>query len=185
MTFGASWGYELPFGKNKRFFNSASPVVSRIVSGWEINGSVRYATGTALQITANNNLGALGYPAKLADYVGGQPVFLKSNPRDFDPAKDRYLNSAAFAVPATFSLGNTARYLDWARGWTQKSEALSVGKKTQLNEGTLLEISADFTNPFNFVRWSNPNTNITSAAFGTVTGTAPGRTAQLNATLKF
>ena len=185
VTFGASWGYELPFGKNKRFFNSASPVVSRIVSGWEINGSVRYATGTALQITANNNLGALGYPAKLADYVGGQPVFLKSNPRDFDPAKDRYLNSAAFAVPATFSLGNTARYLDWARGWTQKSEALSVGKKTQLNEGTLLEISADFTNPFNFVRWSNPNTNITSAAFGTVTGTAPGRTAQLNATLKF
>jgi hypothetical protein len=36
------------------------------------------------------------------------------------------------------------------------------------------------------VRWNDPNTNIASGAqFGSVTGTQPGRTMQLNATFTF
>ena len=46
-------------------------------------------------------------------------------------------------------------------------------------------VRADATNPFNFVRWSNPNTNITSSNFGKVTGAAGGRSIQLNATVEF
>src|SRR2546430_12080026 len=50
------------------------------------------------------------------------------SPRDFDPAVNRYLNPGAFAVPASFALGNTARELDWGRGFSQKSESVSIGK---------------------------------------------------------
>ena len=63
--------------------------------------------------------------------------------------------------------------------------------QTETGIGIVLQVNDRSRNqrrlhePVQFVRWSNPNTNITSAAFGTVTGTAAGRTAQLNATLKF
>src|SRR5207249_2628953 len=85
VTFSASWGYELPFGEGRRFMTSSSPLVSRLVSGWSINGSVRYASGAALQITTTNNLAALGYPTKLADRVNGIDPHLKGR-SGFDPA---------------------------------------------------------------------------------------------------
>jgi len=46
-------------------------------------------------------------------------------------------------------------------------------------------VRADATNPFNFVRWSNPTTSITSSNFGKVTGASAGRVVQLNATVEF
>src|SRR5262249_18830816 len=122
------------------------------------------------------------------------------NPRDFDPAKDRYLNRSAFATPASFAIGDTARANDWARGWTQKSESLSVIKDIRIKESVRAELGADIINPFNFVRWGNPNTDITSGNFGKVTTLAQagagagsggggsgagGRTVQLNARIRF
>jgi len=108
-----------------------------------------------------------------------------TNPADFNPATSRYLNAAAFTTTTGFNFGNLAPTLSWARGFWDKQESLSIGKAFRFNERWLLDVSADATNPFNLVRWSNPNTNRLSPAFGTVTATAPGRTMQLNAMLKF
>ena len=43
----------------------------------------------------------------------------------------------------------------------------------------------DVNNPFNFVRWNNPNTSITSADYGRVTGSAEGRKVQLYLAVQF
>ncbi len=59
-----------------------------------------------------------------------------------------------------------------------------MGRIFRLHERANLEFSVD-ANPFNFHRWNNPNTFLTSAAFGTVTGAADGRTLQFNAAVKF
>lgn len=182
-VFVASGSYELPFGPGKRFLTGGGPL-GRLIGGWQFTGYVRYASGSPLAITGTNALGALGYPSIRANYIGGNP-FLVTNPREFDPAQDRYLNRVAFAAPSTFQLGNTARALDWVRGFTQKSEAISVAKRIAITEKIRAVIRADAQNPFNFVRWNNPNTNITSADFGRVTGAAAGRALQLNATVEF
>jgi hypothetical protein len=182
-VFVTSATYELPFGPGKRFL-SRGGALGRIVGDWQLTGYVRYASGAPLAITATNALGSLGYPSMRANYVGGDP-FLVTNPRDFDPARDRYLNRAAFAAPSTFELGNTARALDWVRGFTQKSEAISVAKRIPITERVRAVLRMDAQNPFNFVRWNNPNTDITSANFGRVTGAAAGRALQLNATVQF
>jgi hypothetical protein len=116
--------------------------------------------------------------------VGG-PVYAATNPRTFDPARDVYLHAAAFAAPPTFQLGNTARVLDWARGFSQKSESISLVKSLPVREKVHALLRADVQNPFNFVRWNNPNTNITSSTFGRVTGAAPGRSVQLSLALEF
>jgi hypothetical protein len=43
----------------------------------------------------------------------------------------------------------------------------------------------DVNNPFNFVRWGDPNTSITSANYGAVTSAADGRKIQLYLAVQF
>jgi len=185
FVFGVMWSYELPFGPRKMFGNSSNWVSSLILGGWSINGFLRYQSGNALGVLASNTMSALGYSAKYANYVGGSPT-LVTNPRDFSPAKDRYLNAAAFQVPGTFEFGNLAPVLGWLSGFPAKSEAIQLNKRTRINEKVSFELGADLANPFNFHRWTNPSTNLASpVTFGVVTGTTPGRVIQLNAKLSF
>ena len=71
------------------------------------------------------------------------------------------------------------------RGWTQKAESISIGKMFPIKERLRGQFRADINNPFNFVRWSNPNTSITSADYGRVTGSAEGRRVQLYLAVEF
>ena len=182
-VFVASGSYELPFGPGKKFL-SQNAALGRVLGGLQIAAYCRYTDGLALAITGGNGISALGYPNIRANYVGGDP-YKVTDPRSFDPARDLYLNSAAFATPSTFALGNTARVLDWVRGFSGKSESLSLAKRIPIKERLKAVVRADATNPFNLVRWNNPTTSITSSNFGKVTGAAGGRTIQLNATVEF
>lgn len=182
-VFVASGSYELPFGPGKRFL-SQGRFWAQVLGGWQLSGYCRYNSGSAMAITGGNAISALGYPSIRANYVGGE-VYKTTNPREFDPAIHLYLNSAAFATPSTYALGNTARVLDWVRGFTGKSESLSLAKRFFFGEKVRGMLRADAQNPFNFVRWSNPNTSITSSNFGKVTGAAGGRTIQLGASIEF
>ena len=182
-VFVATATWELPFGLGKRFLNHAG-AAARALAGWQATFFCRYTDGLPLAITAGNPLAAFGYPNIRANYTGG-PVYLKTNPRDFNPSSDTYLNAAAFAAPPTFQLGNTARVLDWVRGFSQKSESVSLAKTVPLNERLRAVLRGDAQNPFNFVRWNNPNTNIATSLFGKVTGAAAGRSVQLGLALEF
>jgi hypothetical protein len=183
--FRASASYDLPLGKGKRFLRDGNAFVNGIVGGWQVVFFMERGSGTALSIaTTNIPGGGYGY-AKRANYVAGPPLTISTNPRDFDPATSTYLNSAAFANPANFALGNTARTLDWLRGFTVKTEAASVNKNFRLREQASVKLGADFTNPFNFVRWNNPVTNLAAANFGKVTGASPGRRTQINLEIRF
>jgi hypothetical protein len=182
-VFVASGTYELPFGPGKRFLNRKTSA-AWLYGGWQATFLCRYSDGLPLTVTSGNPLAALGYPNMRANYVGGA-VHATTNPRTFDPARDTYLNASAFAAPSTFQLGNTARALDWARGFSQKSEAASISKTLPVGERLRAVMRADVQNPFNFVRWNNPNTNITSSLFGKVTAAAAGRSVQLGLSLEF
>jgi hypothetical protein len=183
--FSFSWTYDLPFGRDRKFLSGDSGVVSAIVSGWTLAGALRYQSGSALAITAQNNFGPLNYGIKYADRVPDTDVY--EAPRDgFDPTVDRYLNSDAFAAPAAFALGNTGGPLSYVRGFGQKSEALSLGRQLNVGDGKRVIIGIDVSNPFNFVRWNDPNTNISSGGqFGAVTSTQAARTVQVNLSYSF
>ena len=192
-TLQISANYTLPFGKGHALFGSSSALANRFVSGWELTTSLRYQSGLPLTLAGTGSLSGLGY-SQTANYISGNP-FAVTDPRNFDPSRDRYLNAAAFQNPAAFAFGNTAPTLSWLRGFTQKYESISINKTTAISERVRLEIGMDVMNPFNFVRWGNPNTSITSANFGQVTyvqgqSSSSGalnaaRTLQLNAVLKF
>ena len=53
-TFVASWSYELPFGKNRKH-----DLVHKLISGWTLNGVLRYESGRPLAVTMANDMGGL------------------------------------------------------------------------------------------------------------------------------
>ncbi|MBV8903833.1 MAG: hypothetical protein JOZ22_09365, partial [Acidobacteriia bacterium] len=184
-TLVVNWSYELPFGPGKKYVNSSSRAVRFLVGGWDIAGYVRYSSGNALSFTVTNNLSIMGYGSKFASYVAGAPIFGKTDPRNFDPAVDRYLAQGAFVVPPPYQFGNLAPNLDWVRGWTQKAEAISLGKAIPIKERLRAQFRAEINNPMNAVRWGDPNTSITSAAYGQVTSAADPRKIQLYLAVQF
>lgn len=177
--------YELPFGAGKPFLRNSGKFANALAGGWQLVFFLQRASGTPLSIVTTNNLSQFGYVTKRADVVQGQPLTLKTDSSGFDPAIDRFINPAAFQNPATYAFGNTARTLDWLRGWPLSSEAASVNKTIRIHERASVRIGADFNNPFNFVRWNNPVTNVNASNFGMVASVNPGRQTQLSVQVLF
>ena len=193
--FGLNFSYDLPFGKNKRFLASAPKLVDRILGGWNVTGFMRYTSGAPLQITGFNFFNSvLGYgfapplsgvPLTNANYIEGKPVYKKKDFSNWDYVNDRYLNAEAFTSPDAFTFGNTARYLDWVRGPWSKSESISFLKSIAVTERVNFTLGADFVNPFNIVRWGNPDTLSALPTFGQITTTQGSRQVQINMKLDF
>ncbi len=181
-SFGTSFSYELPFGTGKMFLNR-SGFINRVVGGWQVAGFIQRQSGAPLSITGNTALSQFGFPVVRANYNYGQNVYLSNN--SFDPAINRYLNSSAFSNPASFQFGNTGRVLAWVRGPLIESESLSLQKRFNIVERLRTVLRADVTNPFNFVRFSNPNTSITDANYGVISGASAGRVVQLSLSVNF
>lgn len=135
--------------------------------------------------------GSLAFPfpigySQWASAVGGASPYLTTDPGGFNPAVSRYLNAAAFKLSTGFNFGTLAPDAGWIRGFTSKSESLTIGRIFKIRERLSLDFSIDATNPFNFVRWNSPAANLAvPSTFGVVTGAAAGRTLQVNAKLSF
>ena len=181
-TFGVSFSYALPFGMGKALIHHPRGL-AHLVTGWQVAGSVQRQSGQPLSIMASTALAQFGFPAIRANYIGGQNV--NASTGSFDPAKDRYLNAAAFASPGLFQFGNTGRVLNWVRGPAISNEALSLQRKVAFTEKVSAMLRADATNPFNIVRWNNPNTNVSDANFGVISSAQAGRVVQLTLQVSF
>jgi hypothetical protein len=182
-SFVATASYELPFGQGKPYLRSG--LLGRVAGGWEIVYLCSYSDGDALTVTTSNNLASLGFPNLRANLVAGQPIYLQNNPGSFDWTSNHWLNPAAFATPPGFTLGNTARVLDYARGPTQKNESMSLGKRSYITEKISIMMRLESQNPFNFHRWGDPVTNLSDANFGRIITAMPGRTVQLYLGMEF
>jgi hypothetical protein len=182
-AFRVTFTYQLPFGPKGQFLKQ-SGIVGWLAGGWELAGSVLRQSGPPLSISGNSSLSQFGYPAVRASYVSGQNVY-GAYTGSFNPATDRYLNASAFFNPAAFQLGDDARVVSWVRGPAANSEALSLQKNITVTERIKSVLRADATNPFNIVRWSNPNTSITSASYGVISGSQAARVIQLSLTVSF
>jgi hypothetical protein len=182
-AFGTSFTYELPFGPNKRFLNKGG-LVGGLVGGWQVAGFVQRQSGAPLSVKGNTSLSQFGFSVVRANYMPGQNVYL-ANSGSFDPATNRYLNADAFSNPGAFQFGNTSRVLNWVRGPRIDSESLSLQKQIVITEQVKAVLRADATNPFNFVRWTNPNTSITDANYGRISNSQSDRVIQLSASVTF
>lgn len=164
----ASYSYELPFGPGKRWANTGG-AVGKVVGGWKISGIQQYQSGQPMRVTVNNPFGSFDIRLR-PNVVAGAQKRTTVSPGEFDPARDRWVNAAAFAVPAPFTLGNATHQLPDLRTPAYLNEDFSISKRTLVNERVAIEFRTDFINAFNRVVFGGALTNISDpATFGRLT----------------
>jgi hypothetical protein len=92
----ASFVYEVPFGKGKKFLSQG--VGAAVLGGWQLSGILEARTGTPLIIRGANNRAA-----DRLDYL--HSAALPSDQRN----EYHWFDTTAFAQPVLFMFGNTSR----------------------------------------------------------------------------
>ena len=158
--------YELPFGKGKKYVNSPG-IGNAVLGGWQLSAIQRYQSGMPLTVGLSNTL-PLGTYDYRPNIVSGQSLRASWSGK-FDPAKDVYLNAAAFSIPAPFTFGNAARILP-VRGFAYYNEDVTLTKYFRLWETWQLAIGVSSFNVFNRTTFCGPDTGNpgTNPNFGVV-----------------
>ena len=160
--FSASYGYELPFGKGRRFLSNA--------------GGVANAHCRRLAVPEHHQL-----PQRAAVYAdrlsrrgqhrrrGQRPNRVGSGELE-DPTIDLWFDKTAFVVPANFTFGDSGPGI--LRSDHQWNVDMSLFKRFEIRAGQTFEFRAEVFNVLNSTYFNAPNTNIDTAAGGRVTSTS-------------
>ena len=171
-VFNANAVYELPR------LTDATPVIRHALGGWQVSTIFTAQTGGAINLSHPTGIGGTR-----PDYIGGATIL-----GDYRSTLI-YLNRAAFAPVPENSLGNAIRLGNMGRnalrGPGRWNADFSFGKNFTVKERYRLQIRTDLFNGLNHTNYGNPDTNIESANFGRITGTAGAREIQLNARFVF
>ncbi len=161
--------WQLPFGAGTHHLSSG--IVGRILGPWQLNGIMRYATGTPFTPTAD--AAACACPGNTAvanvTYLG-QTNVLAYQPTFFGyfPYIYSYANYG-FTQPAAGTLGNAGRNI--LRSENIINYDLSFFRSFVVTEQTKLEFRAEGYNLANSPHFGNPISNVNSANFGEYTST--------------
>ena len=134
-----------------------------------LTGIHQYSSGTPIQLSANNTL-PLFTGILRPDVVNDAPR--RSGTETFDPATDRWINPAAFQVPAALQFGTAARSYTDLRNPAYLNENFGLLKKFRLAERLTLTFRAEWFNAFNRVVFGSPQSNVSNAQFGRITSQA-------------
>jgi hypothetical protein len=116
----ASFFYELPVGRGKRFMNQGG-FSDRVLGGWYASTILSYKSGTPTEVYApcNGTAGDVLFGgchftgAARVNVIPGINQTNKSS--DFNPETTPFWNPAAFAIPDPLTFGNEPRSLSNAR----------------------------------------------------------------------
>jgi hypothetical protein len=159
--------YDLPFGSGKQFLNSSNPIMRRLVGGWQINWVVTYQKMQALSFSGAERI-------RKSD----------DNPKMID----QWFDVRQFVPQEPFTLRTLSSLVADLRAAGLKKWDLTLMKKIPLTESVNFDFRAEFYNAWNTPHFGAPNTTVTSANFGRITGTLSGggpREIQLAARISF
>src|SRR5262249_25525332 len=158
----AFYTYELPFGKG-RMFNPDNSVVRAVVSGWQVTGITRFASGTPLgPFIANCNVPQAG-----TCWASYNPAFTGDVKLKGDGGVSPFINVAAFVSPASFTYGSTpATGAYGLRNPHFVNQDLTLTRDFRIHENLRFVFGADAFNLFNNVRLGSISTDIRSTSFG-------------------
>lgn len=192
----ASYMYELPFGRGRKWLGNASRPVDLIVGGWMMSGITAIRDGDPLVFTFNcGDLGIMNDPLNTecsTPYSERVSLSCKQLTKVgkpnawFDP-------NGCFAIPAPLTFGNVP--VGYMRGPGLVNFDMSFSKSEHIREKMDLKFTADFFNIFNTPHFGDPNTNYdptqpSAAAYGfgqitSLNSTATEREIQLGLKLTF
>jgi hypothetical protein len=137
----------------------ANTTLRLLGSGWQVSGIVRLISGSPLTILSgvDNALSAT------ADQRANQVLASAYHP---DKSLDRYLNTAAFAQPATGAYGTSG--VNSIRGPGRITIDMGLTRKFQVRENHSIEFRAEAFNVPNHLNPGNPTVILNNSNFGRI-----------------
>lgn len=162
--FGASFGYQLPFGQGQQFGGSAKGWVDKLIGGWQWNGIITAQSGFSFTPQAGANVSGTGDTFN-PDVVNWNPNF--SGPVILG-TPDRWYNPGAFRRPTPGTFGNVARGSLLGPNLTEIDTSLF--KRFTINERRSLQFRVEAFNIINRANFGIPSPVVFS-------GTSPNSSA--------
>jgi len=168
----ASFIYDMPIGRGRRWLNNINGVLDHILGGWQVNGLLDAATGNPMTVVSGRQ--TLVY-TPFTDGLSNAD-FSGANQKDFGrvtvDSQGRVVywtdeQRAQFSFPAAGSVGGTGRNAFTGPGFWNFD--FSLYKNFRITETAKIQFRSEFFNLFNHPVMSPPTVNLTSANFGRIT----------------
>jgi hypothetical protein len=156
-----SAGYQLPFGKGRRFLANPNGFVNAALGGWQMQGIMVLHSGLPFTPTISRDVSNTGIGSQFPNRIGSGQL---SNPTLSD-----WFDKTAFTIPANYTYGNSGSYI--LRGDKFKNLDFSLFKQFQVSERGRIEFRAEAFNLTNSPTFNPPGTTIDTASGGVVTST--------------
>jgi outer membrane receptor protein involved in Fe transport len=161
QNFAASWNWQLPFGKGKRF-HSQSSVVNLLTGEWQLNGILSLHSGVPFDVTVNGDIANTGNNYDRADLV-------LANPYPSNKGPTAWLNPAAFAVPTNYTFGDLGR--NSLRTAATRTLDLSTFRRFPVKDRFAFEFRTEVFNLTNTPVFGQPNSVVNAPNFGVISST--------------
>jgi hypothetical protein len=165
-----SGSYQLPFGRNRSFFNTANGFVDAIIGGWQAQTILVVRSGTPYTPIVSSDRANTGVGSQRPNInpAGGNPQFKRSLSAWFD--RSRYMGAGNPAI-GVYAYGQVRA--NTLRAGTYNQFDASVFKNFALPGESTLSFRAEFFNFPNTVSFNAPsNVTIDNAAAGQVTSSS-------------
>jgi hypothetical protein len=187
--FVASYVYDLPFGKGKRYLGGASGALNKLVSGWQATGITTFSTGQWENATLPTDWQVFGaFSLSFPDKVGSAytPKATRTYGNWYNYDSFTYPGCpAGIAAPTAANCPNAIHL----QGNTERNSLEEPGlnnwdiaafKRTAISERLNTEFRAEFYNAWNHVQFAAPSGSLAPGTFGVITNVLePPRVIQL------
>lgn len=171
-----SGGYELPFGRGKRWV-SGGGLSSRLLGDWQVQAILSLLTGMPFTPSGANVCSCGSYVPQWVNAV--KPGDGKID----NPTPSQWYDPTAFALPAIGFQGNAGRNV--IEGPNRRDLDLSILKGFAISERVKAQFRGEFFNLTNHPSFGFPDGNISNRTAGVVSSAYDGRSIQFGVRLTF
>ena len=166
-----SGGYELPFGKGKRWLSGGGPA-SYLLGGWQLQGIVRLGSGFPFTVTSTNVCQCGSFVPQRLNFASGREG---DAGKLGNPTSTLWFDPTAYLVPALGMQGTAGR--NTVRGPGTERVDFSLSKRFPIDKARV-EFRWGVFNLFNHTNFGTPDSNISNMTVGTITTADEGRNMQ-------
>ena len=166
-------------------YNNGAGIEGKLLSGWGVSGVTTVQSGKPMTLAMRETGPCTVLSVRLPPSCVPAKRLLTSSRQARLVSRigngNQYFNPSVFCVAPIVGGGNGTGYGNLGSnvllGPGQFNWDIGLMKNTVvggIHEGAILEFRAEFFNAFNHPQWSNPNTTVSSASFGSITSEVVG-----------
>ena len=174
-TFDRRHVFAVTYTYTVKMFSRTQGLARAILDGYEVSGITRFQSGPNLTVTATGNS---IFGNRRADCVSPDALFPNG-----ERGPNNWANRAAFAAAPDTRRGTCG--VGTLRGPGAQTWDFSLRRRFELTERFILQFQADIFNAFNRTNFRDLESNLSSAAFGTISTSGPPRNIQFGLKLTF